>query len=175
MCLEMSVSSPTGLLRRRRRQRGSAFLEFSLVFLPLVAFILMTMDLAWILFAWASIQEGVREGVRYGVALPVSSNLDNSIRTIVQQCSMGFVPLSNATSTSNNSNSIIKINYYLPIGMTNVTGTSEAIQGGNVIQVSISSITVGTFGPLFRNWKPIQLSAVSADVLPTCSPNCPTE
>lgn len=135
----------------------------------------MTMDLAWILFAWASIQEGVREGVRYGVALPVQSGLDNSIRQTVQQCSFGFVDPSNATSNSNNSNSIIQIHYYLPIGMTDVTGTSEAIQGGNVITVTVDSITVGTFGPLWRTWSPIQLSATSADVLPTCTPNCPTE
>ena len=68
--------------RRRRRESGSTLIEFSFVILPLMAFLLMTMDVAWILFGWASIQEGAREGVRYAISCQVSSGLNASIASV---------------------------------------------------------------------------------------------
>lgn len=146
--------------RKRRRERGTAFVEFSLVVLPLFACVLMTLDVAWIFFAWACIQEGAREGVRFAVTeqlLSGYSGQDASIRAVIENYSVGFVNSSNASS-------VVNIQYYLPTTMTAVSGTGSNASG-NVIRITVGPITVGTFGPLFRNWSPISLKASSSDVM----------
>jgi Flp pilus assembly protein TadG len=150
----------------RRRERGSVAVEFSLLILPLFALLLMTMDLAWILFGWACIQEGVREGVRYAVTGSGQSEttLDSSVTDVVRQYSFGFVNASNASS-------VVSINYYSPTSFSSSTtpapinGQVGATSKGNVVKVTVSGVAVGTFGPIFRNWSPMALAASSSDVM----------
>lgn len=49
-------------LAKRHAERGSTLVEFSLVILPLIGFLFLTLDVAWIFFGWACIQEAAREG-----------------------------------------------------------------------------------------------------------------
>jgi Flp pilus assembly protein TadG len=148
------------------RERGSVAVEFSLVLLPLFALLLMTMDLAWILFGWACIQEGVREGVRYAVTGSGQSEttLDSSIRNVVKQYSFGFVNSSNVSS-------VVTVDYYSAASFsssttpTPVNGLTGATGKGNVVKVTVSGVAVGTFGPIFRNWTPMTLAASSSDVM----------
>ena len=149
-----------------RRQRGTVAVEFSLLILPLFAFLLMTMDLAWIFFGWACIHEGVREGVRYAVtgSGQPEANLDSAIRSVVEQYSFGLVNPTNVAST-------VSIYYYSPTSFASSTspspinGQPTATAKGNVIKITVSGVSVGTFGPIFRDWTPISLTASSSDVL----------
>ena len=145
--------------RRRRRQSGSTLIEFSFVILPLMAFLLMTLDVAWILFGWASIQEGAREGVRYAISCQVSSGLNAAIANVVKQYSAGFAKTSNVT-----------VKYCSPTDTaTPCTALTGVVTGGQVVKVTVHDVAIGTFGPIFRTWTPISLTASAADVMETCS------
>ncbi len=164
-----NLSGGAGTRRRiSRRERGSALIEFTLVLLPTLAFLLMLMDLAWILFGWASVQEGVREGVRYGVTgqtLPATC-LGDSIRSVVTRYSFGFITTANAGTQ-------VTVTYLDPTTLQPVTG-SNATAGGNVLQVTASGVSVGTFGAILRQFTPIHLSATSLDVMENSPiPPCP--
>jgi uncharacterized membrane protein len=139
------------------RERGSALVEFALVLLPLLALMLLIMDVGWVVFAQASLQEGVREGVRFGVTgqvLSGCSGLDCSITKMVETYSFGFVQSSN-----------VSIHYYSPSTLTDVTGQSGATAGGNIVQVTVSNVSVKTLGAIFRNPTPLLLAATASDVM----------
>jgi Flp pilus assembly protein TadG len=134
-------------------------IEFAFVILPLMGFVLMIMDVAWILFGWASIQEGAREGVRYAISCQVSSGLNASIASVVQQYSAGFAKPSNVT-----------VKYCSPTDLaTPCTALTGVVTGGQVVNVTVSNVSIGTFGPIFRTWTPISLSANSADIMESCN------
>lgn len=154
---EFAVATPR--VRRRRRESGSALIEFALVILPLMGFLLMTMDIAWILFGWASIQEGAREGVRYAISCQVSSGLNASIASVVQQYSAGFAKAVNVT-----------VKYCSATDTASpCTALGGVVTGGQVVSVTVHDVSVGTFGPIFRTWTPISLSASSADIMESCN------
>src|SRR5450432_1960284 len=95
------------LAKVRTRESGSATVEFSLVILPLFAILFMMIDVTWIIFGSACIQEGAREGSRYAVlgSGQAETTLDTAIKQVVQQYSFGFVKTSN-----------ISVDYYPPTG-----------------------------------------------------------
>ncbi len=145
---------------RKRRESGSAIIEFTLVLLPLLGFMLLTMDVAWMFFAWASLQEGVREGVRFAVTGQLLSGYtgqDASIRAVVQQYSFGFIPAANAAAD-------IDIQYYTPTTLTAVSGLNSNT-GGNVVKVTVTGVTIRSFGPIWRAGGPMSLAASSSDVM----------
>ncbi len=156
----MPLRSSIGLRKNGNRQRGSALIEFSMMLLPLLACVFMTLDLAWILFTWASIQEGVREGVRFAVTGQVLQGYacqDASIRAVIQMSSIGFVNATNAAS-------VVQIQYYDPLTLQPLNGVGSNA-GGNVVKITVSQISVATFGPILRSWTPIKLAASSSDVM----------
>lgn len=53
--------------RSRRRQRGATALEFALVFLILMTFLLAITDFSRMLFTWNAATEAARAGARYAV------------------------------------------------------------------------------------------------------------
>ncbi len=171
------TGTPAGKSKRKRGQGGTALVEFTLVLLPLLAFMFMTLDLAWLIFGWASIQEGVREGVRFAVTGRVLSGYacqDASIRAIIQETSLGFV-------NASNSSSVINIQYYLPTTLTPVSGVGSNA-GGNVIVITAGSATSGPaqiiIHPLVAIWfksTPFNLIVSSSDVMegsPSSGPPC---
>ena len=118
------------------------------------------MDVAWIFFAWASIQEGVREGVRFAVTgqvLTGYSGQDASIREVVQQYSFGFISSANAATE-------IGIQYYSPTTLTPLSGVGSN-SGGNVVKITVSGINVRSFGPIWRSGTTVALAASSSDVM----------
>src|SRR5581483_4502764 len=152
---------------RRQRQRGSTFVEFGLVMVPTFGLIFLALNLAWILFGWACLQEAVREGVRYGITGPVNSGLDASIKNFVTQMSMGFI------NTVNSPN--IQVQYFSHTTLTQVTGQAGATDAGNVLKVT-ATISMKALVPVWKaNGTPlgtftawtITLAAASADVLET--------
>ncbi len=158
-------------VRRKRGEKGSVFVEFGLVLVPTLGLLFMSMNLAWVLFGWACLQEGVREGVRYGVPGPVSSGLDAAIKQFVTTTAMGFM--------NNNNSPSIHVQYFSPTTLTEVTGQSGATQSGNVLKVT-ASISIRSLVPVwkangtalgtFTSWTPF-LAAASADVLETATPS----
>ncbi len=154
------------MLRRttkvRRRESGSATVEFAFVILPLFAILLMTVDVAWIIFGSACIQEGAREGVRYAVtgSGQAETSLDSATKLVVEQYSFGFAKASN-----------ISVDYYPPAGYSSsgvpasLDGTAQATAAGNIVKVTVQGVAISSFGPLFRPWTPLQLSGSASDVL----------
>lgn len=125
-----------------------------------MAFVFLLMDTAWIIFARATLQHAAREGVRFGVTgqiLPPAACLADSIREVVVTNAFGFVP-------SSQSSSMVTVTYYNPTTLATETGTGSTA-GGNVIQVSISGLTLKSFAPLWRSSSPLSLSASASDVL----------
>lgn len=157
-------------VRRKRGERGATLVEFTYVLVPTLGLLFTSMNVAWIFFGWACVQEAVREGVRYGITGPVTSGLDSAIKTFVTSMSMGFMNKSNSPT--------ISVQYFSPTTYTEVTGQSGATSSGNVLKVT-ASITLqsivpvwtanGTFLGAFKSWAPT-LAAASADVLETASP-----
>jgi Flp pilus assembly protein TadG len=150
----------------RHRESGSALIECTLVLLPLLALVFITMDSAWALFARATLQHAAREGVRYAVtATPLSGSCMNaSIRQVVQTNSFGFITAANAATS-------ITVTYLDPKTLAVVSGASST-SGGNVVQISIQGVSVRSFGPIWRTSTPLSLGAQAADVLET-SPTGP--
>jgi Flp pilus assembly protein TadG len=147
---------------RRTRQGGSVTVEFALVLLPLFAIVFMTMDVGWIIFAWASIQEGAREGVRYAVtgSGQTEAALDSATKAVVQKYSFGFAQAAN-----------VSVDYYPSTGYSasglpaSLDGTAGATTIGNIVKVTAKGSALKSFGPIFRTWSSPQLSASDSDVL----------
>ncbi|MBV9760475.1 MAG: pilus assembly protein [Acidobacteriaceae bacterium] len=138
-------------------ERGSTLVEFALVLVPLLALLLLILNVGWVVFAQASLQEGVREGVRWGVTgqlVSGCSGLDCSIASVVQTYSFGFVQSSN-----------VSVHYYSPSTLSDVTGQAGATAGGNIVQVSVSNISVKSMGAIWRNPTPLILGATASDVM----------
>ena len=146
----------------RTGESGSVTVEVAFVILPLFAILFMTIDLAWVIFGSACIQEGAREGVRYAVtgSGQSESSLDSSVTQVVQQYSFGFVKSSN-----------VSVDYYPPNGYSSagapasLDGTAQATVVGNIVKVTVQGVTIRSFGPLFRASTPMQVSASATDVL----------
>ncbi len=140
----------------RRRSRGSQLIEFSLVLLPLLALVFLTIDAAWMVFAKASVQYAVRQGVRYAVTSQTQpgKGQDASIRSVVQQNAFGFLNGPDGVSK-------ISIAYYNPatLSPTNMNA------GGNVVEVSVNGVLVSPLAPVWRSSDPLQVSAQSSDVM----------
>ena len=149
-------------VRANKNEAGSQIIEFGLVLLPLLAFLFLIMNIAWMCFSQASLQHAVQMGVRAAVtgAVPSSySGQDSYIKSIVQKNAMGF--LSGWTGLSK-----ITVTYYLPTNLSQaVTGVGSNV-GGNVIQVSVTNVSVGSLGPIMSPaWASLALNAVASDVM----------
>ena len=165
------MSAETKPLRyRKKRERGSTLIEFALTILPLLALLMLTLDVAWVIFAWASLHEAVRAGVRQAITgqIPAGYNgQDAYIQAVVQQHSFGFVNADNVAS-------VVKIYYYSPTTMTDITSQPNSNAGGNVVKIAIQGIAINPMAPLWRSSSPLTLSASSSDVMePT--PNGPPQ
>jgi hypothetical protein len=165
------LSSTNPFRKLRISETASALVEFSLVLLPLFALLLLTVDLAWSIFAKATLQYAAREGVRFAVTgqiLSGNSCLGTSVQQIVAENSFGFVP-------TNKAGSYVTVSYYSPTSLSQITGAGGPA-GGNVVQVSINGVMVHSMGPLWHGGSPISLAAVSSDVMespPNGVPPCP--
>jgi hypothetical protein len=146
-------------------ESGVVLVEFSLALLPLLALLLLCVDVAWSIFARATLQNAAREGTRFAVTgqiLPGNSCLGPSIQQVVAQNSFGFVP-------PNKASSYVTVSYFSPADLSPITGAGGPA-GGNVVEVSISGISIASFGPLWRSGTPVPLFAMAADVMES-SPN----
>jgi Flp pilus assembly protein TadG len=144
--------------RFRKSEQGSEIVEFALVILPLFAFLFLIVDVCWIIFAQASLQNAAREGVRFAVTgqlPPAFKHQDDAIRSVVQANAYGFL----SGSTGN-----ISIQYYNPTTLKPANGVGSN-SGGNLLQVSVSGVQINPLGPILRDSTAVTLSASSSDVM----------
>jgi len=184
-----AVSRPACRIRRRRSS-GSQILEFTFVFLPLLAFTTVLLDTAWAVMAKATVQRAVRLAVRTGITLNASQMigsgcLTDTVKSAVQSNSLGL--LNGATGLA-----YIKVNYYAPpvnntsavtdVSTCTATGpscTTIADVAGNIIQVSVQGLVVTPLMPRIFGFKiandnaPLLVTVYAADVIePHNNPPC---
>ena len=146
-------------LPARGRERGTALVEFGLVLVPFLALVFLVMDVAWSIFAQATIQEAVREGVRVGVTATAGtgcSTVTCTVQNTVKNYSFGLIQNANS----------VTVTYYSPNGgtLSQVSGTGADI-GGNIIQVSVSALTVNSLGPILRSQHSVVVGATASDII----------
>lgn len=145
---------------RETFDEGAQTVEFAFVIIPLLAFVFLIIDIGWVIYAKATLQEAVREGVRYGVTGQVmngQAGVTSSVRQVVIQYAGGFIPSGNAQTD-------ISVNYYSASTLAPVTGPTSCA-GGNVMTVSINGISVSPLATIVFSNTPLVLSATSSDVI----------
>src|ERR1039457_3966389 len=140
--IELRAARKSGR-RRRARCRGAEPLEFTLVLLPMLAMILVLVDVSWAIFVKATLQRAVRVGVRTGITLTTTQMahggcLTDTVKSTVQSASMGLL-------SGNTNLGLIKVNYFQPPAVdstaaaTDLSGNSDGDQSGNIMQVSVQN------------------------------------
>lgn len=168
---------------RADSRRGAELIEFTLSLLPFIAIVYVLLDIAWIIFAQATVIRAVRVAVRTGITLTSAQMvggacLTDTVKAIVQQNGLGL--LAGASGLTS-----IKVNYYLPpppgsgAAVTDVSTLSSGDAPGNVMQVSVANFSLPAFLPRIFSWNqtadrsPFVFTASSADVIePSRSPPC---
>ena len=146
---------------RKKRRRGSYFIEFSLSFWPLFVLMLGIIDFAMPIFLRSAFTNAVREGVRYGTTYRTVSGMNHiqSIQQMVVQNSTGFL---DAATGAN----YVVVKFYNPTTLVEVTnGLKNA--DGNIVEVSIVNYTWNWIVPLWGPHNPLVYNIVSADRLET--------
>ncbi len=168
--------------RRARRCRGSELIEFTFVFLPLMAMLTVTADTAWAIFAKATLQRAVRVAVRQGVTMTIADTgggcLTPAVKSVVQANALGL--LNGASGLAK-----IKVHYYQPpaetstAAVTDVSTQANGNQGGNILEVTVQNFSLVPLMPRITSWKnaadknPLIVTVNSADLIePTRSPAC---
>ena len=162
-------------------------LEFTLVFLPLIAFVLLLMDLGWGIYARATLQFAVREGCRFAITNQVLSltnsqgqayGMVDSVKTVVQQRAVGFL----GSKTTDPGYSLIQVRFYNPssslttaLAYPTSSSSPQINVGGNLVEVSVENYQQRSFGPILRPFSALNFTARSSDRMegnpPTGVPN----
>ncbi len=145
---------------RETFDEGAQTVEFAFVIIPLLAFVFLIIDIGWVIFAKATLQEAVREGVRYGVTgqvLTGQAGMTSSVRQIVMQYAGGFIPSGNAQTD-------ISVQYYSAATLSQLTGAGSCA-GGNVLTVTVSGVSINPLAAILFSNTPMVLSATSSDVI----------
>src|ERR1700691_3671047 len=79
----------------KRGERGAQLLEFSLVLLPMVALLGVTLDMAWAIFAQSTLQWAVRNAAHSGSNMAASqlasgACLTGTVKALVQSNALGL-------------------------------------------------------------------------------------
>jgi len=141
---------------RKRKQRGSQIVEFTLAFIPMLMFIFLILDVAWAVYTRATLQYAAAQGLRYAVTSQTMSvngvalGQIDSIRTVVQRTAFGKLGTGGASGADLTGWNSIHVHFYLPDG-TDVTG----VPGGNgeqngiypLVEVSVDNFSQKTFMP----------------------------
>lgn len=165
--------------RDGRRGIGVELVEFTLTFLPMVAMMLLLLDIGWAVFKRATLQFAVREGARYAVTNQVQAGMKDtsnqaygmvdSVKYVVQSRAIGFL----GSKTTDPGYSLIQVRFYdptasmttplaMPTGCTDTT-TAAPNWAGNLVEVSVENYQQKSMGPLLRDATPLNFVARSAD------------
>ena len=133
---------------RKQKQRGSEMVEFTLVMLPMLMFLFLTLNVAWAVYSRATLQYAVAQGVRFAVTSQTIGGLGqkDSIKTVVQQNAFGRLGADSSAPAFAN----IQVHFYRPDGtdVSNTAGGNGAYNGQlPLVQVSVEGLSQATFMP----------------------------
>lgn len=132
--------------------KGAETLEFTLVFLPMMAMIILLLDAGWAIFVKSTLEYAVRAAVRTGItvtgtqASAAGSDLTTMVKGLVQQKSLGLL-----RGTSGLSH--IKVHYFqpppegssaAPVDVSNQTWGNTPLY---IMQVSVEGFTLPALVP----------------------------
>lgn len=138
----------------RRRQRGNAMVEATLVLVPFFAIVLGIIDFGRAFYARTAIQYAVQAGTRYAVTFQTMTGMcqDASIKEVVRKSSVGFLNSTDiATKTF--------VRYYKP----DTLAETSANMPGNIVEVSVEGYQFRWIAPLWRSAAPMVVLARSSD------------
>ena len=163
VCKHLHNTTPPGPTPRRRKQRGHALLEGTLVMIPFFAFFLAIIDFGLAIFMRNLFQHAVREAVRAGVTYQLQPSMghDSSIKQVVLNNSMGFLAAHPER---------IHIRYYDPNNNLQETASNRP---GMILEVSVEGQTFGVLAPLLRAATPIPLDVRASDRMESLPQNTP--
>src|ERR1017187_4647003 len=138
---------------RANPRKGAEMIAFTLVFLPMLAMVLVLIDISWAVFAKSTLEYAVRTGVRTGItitgtqAAAAGGCLTDIVKAKVQSSALGLL-------RGDDGYSKIKVNFFLPSGTgaapTDVSDQSDGNKPLNIMQVSIQGFTLSALTP--RIW-----------------------
>ncbi len=153
----------------RRRPRGTTMVEAALVLLLFLSFIFMIIDVAWSIFAKATLQHAVRSAVRYAVTSQAPPTVGGksigylaAVKQMVQAQSMGLLSASDLDS-------YVTVNFY-PVGSSvalDPKTNPNANAAGNLIIVSVNAWPLNILAPLPQTGKQIHITVSSGDLIET--------
>jgi Flp pilus assembly protein TadG len=154
--------------RQGRGTKGSEVVEFGLVFLPMIAYLFLILDLGWIFFTKSTLQFAAREGARYAVTSKTRTGLGqlSSIQQVVQENAMGFLAGSAGLGR-------IHVRFFAPDTLQDISNTAHANAGGNLVEVSVEGYTFTPLASILKSNAPLMLSAKSWDRMEASPPTGP--
>ncbi len=140
----------------RRAQRGAEVIEFGFICLPMLALVLLNVDIGWAILVRSTLQHAVREGVRYAVTSQTYTGLGQkaSVQKVVQDNALGLLA---------QTPDLIKVRFYLPDTFQDVSSVPGGNAGGHLVEVSIEGYPLPPLAPLMRSSDPLIFTARSAD------------
>lgn len=134
------------------REDGSDLVEFALVMIPLFLFVFAIMCVSWFIFAKASLQHAVREGCRYAVTGQAISDIQDRV-------------LQNAVGVPGMTAKKVQVQYFAQSNLSTPLTGNTANAGGNLVEVSVSGITINPLGPAGLGFSALTISAAASDVM----------
>jgi Flp pilus assembly protein TadG len=134
------------------REDGSDLVEFALVMIPLFMFVFAILCVSWFIFAKASLQHAVREGCRYAVTGQAISDIQDRV-------------LQNAVGVPGMTAKKVQVQYFAQSNLSTPLTGNTANAGGNLVEVSVSGITVNPLGPAGLGFSALTISAAASDVM----------
>jgi Flp pilus assembly protein TadG len=155
--------------RRRTGRRGAEVVEFGLVLIPLLGFTGLIIDIGWGVFARSTLQHAVREGVRYAVTSRTIDGMGHvdSIKQVVQSSALGLL--------NGSSREKIKVRFYAPDTLSDISNQAGANMGGNLVEVAVEDFAWAPLMPVGHAKAPLRLTARSLDRMESSPPGGPPD
>lgn len=150
---------------RKRRERGSQFVEAGLMLVPFLALAFLVVDAGWAIFIKASLQHAVREGTRYAVTGQTQNGLGQSasIQAVVKKYAFGLLDGTQANT--------LTINCWKPAdAKPSPADSTQCNVGGNVVEVSVQGYSITPLAPLLRSGNPVVFTVRAADIVEGAAP-----
>jgi Flp pilus assembly protein TadG len=163
---------------RKKKQKGSELLEFTLVLLPMLGFLFLILNIAWAVYTRSTLQYAVAQGVRWAVTSQTigSMGLRASVQTIVQQSAFGKLRTTAGAATGVNGWNNIYVDWYL-VGSDGSLTNVDSVTGGDgmtssgqlpLVEVSVQNVSTRNLMPDIRlpglgTLTPLVMGAVAWD------------
>ena len=159
-----SMAAQRNLLRRAR-QRGNEVIEFTLCLFPILGFLFMTIDVAWMVFTRATLQNAVQQGMRFAVVSRGNYASPTAHKTAIKDSVKWW-----SRNMLRDKDDLIKVEWYspddlsTPLPLVNSDGSpSSANAAGNVVKVSVENFIAAPLLGIFHDLTPWAFRARSSD------------